>query len=149
MSLYRRSPIERQERRSQTERKQHTRNKNGAGNHKGPGPAYRQKLAESPGAKAHMLRISSHKVHRSTSVVPRTPRGQRPQNNSQRQAAQAERKREDEAKTSKESSNVRKKASIAANGIQDKVNHPFHLQAVLEPLQAILSEAVPYHPERF
>ena len=79
----------------------------------------------------------------------RTPGGQGAQDNSQRQAAEPEREREDEAKTSQESGNVREEASITAYGIQDKVNHPFYLQGVLEPLQAILYEAVPNHLEPF
>ena len=149
MALYRRSPYSAAlcEGKKRDE-KRHTRNENTAGNHKGPGPALRQELTESPGAKAYMLRISSHKLHRSTSVVPRTPGGQRPQDNSQSQAAEPERKRQDETEASKESSNVREEASITTDSIQDKVNHPFHLQAVLEPLRAILSEAVPNHLEQ-
>lgn len=93
-----------------------------------------------------MLRISSHKLHISTSVVTRTPRGKRTKDNSQSQAAKTKRKWQDETETGKEGSNVREEASIPANGIQDKVNHPFYLQGVLRPVQEILSEAVLNHP---
>lgn len=169
MSLYRRSPIERHKRSSyqgffwclwhpsplasepteatKRDEKRHTRNENRAGNQESWGPAFKQKLAEGPGAEAYMLRISSHKLHRSTSVVPRTPGGKRAKDNSQSQAAETERERKDETKASQESSNVRKETSIPTNSIQDKVNHPFHLQGVLKPPQAILSEAEPNHLE--
>ena len=94
MALYRRSPYSAAPKGAKNEtKKRHTRNENKAGNQKGWGPAFKQALAESPGAKAYMLRISSHKLHKLTSVVTRTPGGQRPQDNSQCQAANPERKR--------------------------------------------------------
>lgn len=149
MALYRRSPYSAAPNGAKTKDKErHTRNENKARNKKSWGPAYRQELAESPGAKVYMLRISSHKLHKSTNVVSRTPGRQGAQDNSQSQAAEPERERKDETKTSQKSSNVREETSITPNRIQDKVNHPFYLQGVLEPPQAILSEAVPNHLEQ-
>lgn len=140
MALYRRSPYSAAPKGAKTkDEERHTRNENRAGSQESWGQALRQELEESPGAKAYMLRISSHKLHISTSVVPRTPGGKRAQDNSQRQAADPKRSREDETKTSQESGNMRKEASIPTDSIQNKVNHPFHLQGVLKPLRAILS----------
>lgn len=140
MALYRRSPYSAAPKGAKKRNeKRHTRNENRAENQKSRGPAFRQELAKGPGAKAHMLRISSHKLHRSTSVVARTPGGQRPQDNSQSQATEPKGERENKAKTSEESSNMREEASIPPDSIQNKVNHPFYLQGVLKPVQAILS----------
>ena len=67
----------------------------------------------------------------------RTPGGQRPQDNSQSQTAKTKGERQNKTETDKKSGNVREEASIAAYGIQDKINQPYYLQGVLKPLQAI------------
>lgn len=150
MALYRRSPYSAAPNGAKTrDEERHTRNENRAGNQKSWGPAYRQELAERSGAKAYMLRISSPKLHISTNVVPRTPGGQRPQDNSQSQTAKPESKGKNKTKTGKESGNMREEASIPPDSIQDKIKHLFYLQGVSEPQQAILSEVVLNHLERF
>lgn len=70
-------------------------------------------------------------------VVMCAPRGQGAQDNSQGQGAQAEADRKDKAKASKESGNVRDKASIPTDRIKDEVKHLFYLQGILKRVQAI------------
>lgn len=95
--------------------------------------------------RAKPSRISSKEAGWSSRIVARAPGGQGAQDNSQSQAAKTEGERQNKTEAGKEGSNVREEASIPANGKQDKVNHPFHLQGVLKPLRAILSEAGPNH----
>lgn len=70
-------------------------------------------------------------------IAPGAPRGQRTEDNSQSQTANAEANRQNETEASEKGGNVRDKTSIPANSIQDKIKHPYHLQGVLKPLQAI------------
>ena len=74
----------------------------------------------------------------SARIMPGAPRGQRAQDYGQGQTAKPEGDRQNKTKTGEKSGNVRDKASIPANSIQDKINHPFYLQGVSKPLQAIL-----------
>lgn len=84
----------------------------------------------------------------SARTVPGAPRGQRTQNDGQGQTAEPEGDRQDKTKTGEKGGNVRDKASIPTNSIQDKINHPFYLQGALKPLQAILAEAEQGHRVR-
>lgn len=79
------------------------------------------------------------KNHTLSSVrrVPGAPRGQRTQNDGQGQTAKPEANRQDKTEASEKGGNMRNKASIPANSIQNKINHPFCLRDVLEPTQAV------------
>ena len=73
----------------------------------------------------------------SARIVPGTPRGQRTQDDGQSQTAKTETNGQNKTKTGEEGGNVRDKASIPPHSIQNKINHPFYLQGVLKPAQAI------------
>lgn len=73
----------------------------------------------------------------SACIMPGAPGGQGTQNDGQGQTTESKGDRQNKTKTGEEGGNVRDKASIPAHSIQNKINHPFYLQGVLKPAQAI------------